>query len=154
MQIQKSKNSLVIKDKSSTITFGGTTSINDVELEGAGEYEIGGTIVTGFQENSYLFDIEEISMGSVDFRKSPNEKTIERVSNVEVFVALLNGELNKANDVVSQSEPKVAIFAGSSQAAELLSKTSIKFEKIDSLKISKADLGGEEPKNYFFTLDE
>lgn len=154
MQIQKSKNSLTIKDKTATINFSTATDINGVELEGSGEYEIGGTIVNGYQENSYLFDVEEISMGSLDFRKNPSSETIEKLSNVEILIALLDGELNKANEVVGQIEPKVAIFAGSEQAAELLNKTSIEFEKIDSLKITKADLGGEEPKNYFFTIDE
>ncbi|PIT97140.1 hypothetical protein COT77_03040 [Candidatus Berkelbacteria bacterium CG10_big_fil_rev_8_21_14_0_10_41_12] len=153
MQIRLEKDALNVKDKSALIKFSQKTEVNDILLEGEGEYEIGGVIVTGIDKNSYIFDIDDISLGYMDFNEKVDPEMVEKLSNVEALIVCLDGELDKVLDAISQIEPRVAIFVGDQKAEEKLSHSSTKFEKTESLKLAKSDLTDEETKNYFFQVN-
>lgn len=148
MQIQTNENGeLEIKTKKAVITFNSVTKVNDVELEGSGEYEIGSVAIEGVDDNIYIFKAEEILFGSINFKNKIPKEDIEKLSNTEILIVRLDGEIEQAVDQVNQIEPNVVVYAGSPEAKEKLSKTSSDFKSTELIKITKADIS--EQKAYF-----
>ena len=151
MIIQKNKNNeLEIKTKTAMVTFDHKTRVNDVELEGAGEYEIGGISIEGVDDDIYIFQAEELILGSVNFKSKISKEHLEKLSNAEILIVRLDGEVAQAVDQANQIEPNVLIYAGDNQAKSKITSASVAFEEKDSLKITKADIG--ESQAYFIEV--
>jgi predicted nucleic-acid-binding protein len=154
MQIIKAKTGAVeVKTKKATILIDGVTSINDVELEGTGEYEIGEVSVEGVDDNTYIFQAEDMSVGFVNFTCKITKEVVEKLSNTDVMIIKLNGEIAEAVEQVGQAEPSAAVYLGVVEAEKKLAASGVTFEKVDSIKITKADLEGEQ-KAYFVEIQD
>ncbi len=151
MQIQKNKSgNLEIKSKKATVVFDGKITVNDVELEGAGEYEVGEIAIEGIDDDIYIFEIEDIVLGSVNFKTKITKENIERLASCDVLLVRLDGKVNEAVEQAGQIEPDIMVYAGSSKAESELKSSGVSYSKLDSIKLTKADIGQE--KSYFLEL--
>ena len=152
MQISTTKdNHLEIKTKKAVISINDEIRINDVVLEGPGEYEIAEVSVEGVSDDIYLCQAEEIYFGLVDFKEKLSKEAIEKISNVSVLIARLNGEIEQSLEQIGQAEPNITIYLGSVGTDDKISKAGVTLDRQDSVKISKTDVDGEQ-KAYFFPL--
>ncbi len=151
MQIQtNSAGELEIKTKKATITFNHETKVNDVDLEGAGEYEIGSVSIEGVDDDIYIFQAEEIIFGSVDFKGKISKENLEKLSNTEILIVRLDGNVTEAVDQANQIEPNITIFAGSADVKSKLTTNGTVFENKEILKVSKSDIADQ--KAYFIEV--
>jgi len=151
MQFTKNKqNEVELKTKNATVIFDHRVQVNDLILEGAGEYEIGGISIEGINDNIYVFKIEEILLGAVNFKEKISKEDIEKLSNSEVLFVRLDGDVAAAVDQASQIEPKITIYSGSEEAKSKLVASGVEVLDNPSLKITRSEL--EEERAYFFNL--
>ncbi|MDH4358742.1 MAG: hypothetical protein OEV37_02235 [Candidatus Berkelbacteria bacterium] len=151
MQIQKNKDgNLEIKSKKATVVFDGKVVVNDVELEGAGEYEVGEIAIEGIDDDIYIFQIEDVVLGSVNFKSKITKENVERLANCDAVLVRLDGKVHEAVEQAGQIQPDTIIYAGTSRSATELKSSGVSFTKSDSIKLSKADIGQE--KSYFLEL--
>lgn len=149
MQIKKNKkNELEVKTKRALITIGNKVIINNVELEGPGEYEIAGVSVEGVDDNIYLLNIEDIPSGLVDFKGKISKENIEKLSNVQFLIAKINGEVETALDQVNQIEPNVVVYTGSKEILPKLKSGGVNLSETEDLKLKKQD-ADDEQRSYF-----
>lgn len=149
MQVKKNqKNQLEIKTKKGTITIGDQVYINDVDLEGPGEYEIAGISVEGVDDSIYLLNIEDIPSGLVDFKTKISKEKIEKLSDVDFLIAKVNGETEAVIDQVNQIEPKTVVYTGSEGALQKIKSSGVSLSETEELKLTKSDIA-EEQKAYF-----
>lgn len=152
MQIQKSKTDGVeIKTKKALIYLNGEVKINDVELEGTGEYEVGEVSVFGIDDNTYIFQAEDMSISAVNFTCKIAKEVVEKLSNTEVTIVKLNGNVSEAVEQVGQIEPNITVYIGTDEAEAKLHSGGVSAQKTDSVKITKADLEGDQ-KAYFIQV--
>jgi len=152
MQIQKSKTDGVeIKTKKAVIYLDGNVKINEVELEGMGEYEVAEVAVEGIDDNTYIFQTEELTIGAVNFTCKIVKEVIEKLSNTKIVIVKLNGNISEAVEQVGQIEPDIAIYLGDEEAEKKLHTSGVTVEKTETLKITKADLEGDQ-KAYFIQV--
>ena len=145
MIIQKNKsNELEIKTKAALVSFDNKILVNDLELEGSGEYEVGGVSISGIDDNTYIFQIEEIALGFVSFKSKISKEDVEKLSNAQVLVVRLDGNIREAVEQVGQIEPNIIIYAGSSTAKDELKKNGVSFKEEEQIKITKAEAESEE----------
>lgn len=151
MQFTKNKqNEVELKTKNATVIFDHRVQVNDLILEGAGEYEIGGISIEGINDNIYIFKIEEILLGAVNFKEKISKEDIEKLSNSEVLFVRLDGDVAAAVDQASQIEPKITIYSGSTEAKTKLIASGVEVLDNPNLKITRSEL--EEERAYFFNL--
>ena len=149
MQVRKNqKNQLEIKTKKGTITIGDQVYINDVDLEGPGEYEVAGISVEGVDDNIYLLNIEDIPSGLVNFKVKISKEKIEKLSDVDFLIAKVNGDTEAVIDQVNQIEPKTIVYTGSKEALEKIKSGGVSLSETEELKLNKADIADEQ-KAYF-----
>ncbi len=149
MQVKKNqKNQLEIKTKKGTITIGDQVYINDVDLEGPGEYEIAGISVEGVDDSIYLLNIDDIPSGLVDFKTKISKEKIEKLSDVDFLIAKVNGETEAVIDQVNQIEPKTVVYTGSEGALQKIKSSGVSLNETEELKLTKSDIA-EEQKAYF-----
>jgi len=149
VQVKKNqKNQLEIKTKKGTITIGDQVYINDVDLEGPGEYEIAGISVEGVDDSIYLLNIEDIPSGLVDFKTKISKEKIEKLSDVDFLIAKVNGETEAVIDQVNQIEPKTVVYTGSEGALQKIKSSGVSLNETEELKLTKSDIA-EEQKAYF-----
>jgi len=149
MQFSKNKkNEIELRTKNSTVVFDHKVAINDIELEGAGEYEIGGVSVEGVDDHLYVFQIEGVVLGAVDFKQKMSKEHLEKMSSCEALFIRLDGNVEDAIEQANQIEPKISIYFGSNEAKEKLVSGGIDLVEQDSFKITRSDL--EEERAYFF----
>lgn len=145
MQIQKTKsNELEIKTKRASIVFDGYVKVNDVELEGAGEYEVGGVAIQGMDDNTYIFQVEDLTIGFINFKGKISKEDVEKLSSADVLVVRLDGDVRSAVEQVGQIEPNVSVYLGSSESRDLLKSNGVSFKEEDLIKLTKAEAGTEE----------
>jgi len=145
MIISKNKaNELEIKTKKASMVFDGCIKVNDVELEGAGEYEVGGVAILGINDNIYIFQTEDLSLGFVNFKSKISKEDVEKLSSADVIVVRLDGNVREAIEQVGQIEPKIAIYAGDAQSKTSLKSNSVSFKEEDPIKVTKAEADSEE----------
>jgi hypothetical protein len=141
MQISKTKDNLLeVKTKSAVILINHKITINDISLEGAGEYEIGEVAVEGVDDNIYICQADEISFAMVNFKEKISKEAIEKLSSVLLLIARVDGNVEAAAEQVGQIEPNLTIFTGNKESEEKLKAAGITFTDKDSLKIGKKDL--------------
>ena len=151
MQIQTNKNGeLEVRTKKATIIFDHKTKVNDVELEGAGEYEISGVTIDGIDDDIYIFQAEDMILGSVNFKSKISKEHLEKLSNTEVLIVRLDGDVSKAVEQANQIEPNILIYAGNSEAKSKIKSSGATVADKESLKIAKADIG--ESQAYFIEV--
>ena len=149
MTIQKNKSGQIeIKTKKALIIIDEKVKINDVDLEGAGEYEIGEVAVEGIDDDTYILQAEDISIGLVNFRRKISKEIVEKLSNTSVLIAKINGHIDEMVEQVGQIEPNIIVYIGGKDEREKLEKTGAGAELVESLKISKPDIT-ENEKTYF-----
>jgi len=153
MQISKNKDKfLEIKTKSAVILIDHKILINDVSLEGAGEYEIGEVAVEGVDDNIYICLVDEISFAIVNFKEKISKEAIEKLSSVLLLIARVDGNVASATEQVGQIEPNVTIYTGNAESKGRLKSSSITFEETESIKLAKKDLE-ETGVSYFVEVD-
>lgn len=153
MQISKNKNNLLeIKTKSAVILIDHKTLINNVSLEGAGEYEIGEVSVEGVNDNIYICQADEISFAIVNFQEKVSKENLEKLSSVLLLVARVDGNVESAAEQVGQIEPNITIYTGSELSKAKLKSSGISVEETENLKLSKKDLD-EAGESYFVEID-
>jgi len=149
MTIQKNKlGQIEIKTKKALILIGEKVKINDVDLEGAGEYEIGEVAVEGIDDDTYILQAEDISIGLVNFHRKISKEIVEKLSNTSVLIAKINGHIDEMIEQVGQIEPNIIVYIGGKDEREKLEKAGAGAELVESLKISKPDIT-ENEKTYF-----
>ena len=149
MLIQKTKDQqLEVKTKNASIIFDGKITINTVELEGSGDYEVADVIVEGVDDFIYIFKLEDMVVGSVNFRGEISKENVNKLSAADLLVISLDGNVSKAIDQINNIETNATIYTGSAASRETLKKNGISAEEIESLKFSKADFTGDQ-KTYF-----
>lgn len=127
---------------------GNGVKINDVELEGSGDYEVADVIVEGVDDYIYIFKLEDIVVGSVNFRGEISKENVNKLSNADLLIVSLNGGSSKSIDQINNIETNATIYTGSAASRETLKKAGISAEEIENLKFSKADFAGDQ-KTYF-----
>lgn len=152
MQLVKSKNEIIIKTKKTEIFINGDTKINEIELDGCGEYEIGGVAVIGINDDSYIFQLEDMSLGVIDFKEKFCKEDVDKFSSVDVLLVKLDGNIKEDVQKAGQMEPSILIFSGSEKAKEGVKSSGLTFEESENIKLSKADVGADQ-KVYFVTVD-
>lgn len=151
MQFTKNKkNEIELKTKNAVVVFDHRVQVNDIELEGAGEYEISGISIEGMNDNIYLFKLEEILLGAVNFKEKISKEDVEKLSNSEVLFVRLDGDVASAVEQASQIEPKITIYFGSGEAGSKLKASGVDASEVENLKITRSEL--EEERAYFFSL--
>lgn len=149
MQISKNKqNYLEIKTKSALIVIDGKITINDVSLEGTGEYEIGEVSIEGVDDNVYVCQGDDINFAIVNFKEKIDKETIEKLSSVSLLFARVDENVDAAIEQVSQIEPNVAVYIGSTNSQNKIKSAGVDLEPKESLKLTKKDLEGAE-NSYF-----
>lgn len=149
MQFSKNKkNEIELKTKNTTIVFDHKVLVNDIELEGAGEYEIGGVSIDGIDDNIYVFKLEDIVLGAIDFKQKISKEDLEKLSSCEALFVRLDGNVSDAIEQANQIEPKICIYFGSDVAKEKLKSGGIDLSDMETVKITRSDL--EEERAYFF----
>jgi hypothetical protein len=148
---KNTQNHLEIKTKKATIDFNGEVKINDIELDGEGEYEVGEVSIEGLDDNCYVFQIEDLSVGSLDFKEKIPKDQIERLSNTDVLIVRVDGKAPEAVEQVNQIEPSVVIYLGDDASAKAIADTGVNTEKIENIKLSKSDIPTE-GKAYFIEV--
>ena len=148
MLLQKTKDGyLEINSKKCSIIFNDKITVNEIELEGAGEYEIGEVAIEGIDDEAYVFQIEDIVLGSVNFKTKISKENIEKLSNADAILLRLDGKASEAVEAAGQIGSTIVVYFGTDKAESALKSAGATFEKIESLKITKADI--TEEKSYF-----
>lgn len=151
MQFTKNKkNEVELKTKNAVAIFDHGIFVNEIELEGAGEYEIGGISIEGISDNIYIFKVEDIVLGIVNFKEKITKTDIEKLSNSEVLIVRIDGDVTGAVEQATQIEPKITIYLGSPESKEKLASSGVEVRDLENLKITRSEL--EEERAYFFDL--
>lgn len=151
MQILKNKdNHLEINTKKAVTTINDEILVNDVKLEGAGEYEIGEVAIEGISDDIYLCHAEDIYFALVNFKEKLSKENIEKLSSVSLLISRIDGDLQGALEQIGQIEPNINIYAGSEEDAKKLETAGITIERQENIKLSKPDLDTE--KSYFIAV--
>lgn len=148
--IKNKKSEIELRSKNTVVVFDHGIRVNDVELEGAGEYEIGGVSIEGIDDNIYVFKIEDIALGAVNFKEKISKEDIEKLSNSEVLFVRLDGDIAGAVEQTSQIEPKITIYFGDEEAKKKIKLSGVDADDTENLKITRSELEGEQA--YFFSL--
>ncbi|MCX6809535.1 MAG: hypothetical protein NTZ65_02195 [Candidatus Berkelbacteria bacterium] len=149
MQFSKNKdNQLEIKTKQALILLDDIVKINDVDLEGPGEYEIGEISVDGLDDDVYIIQAEEIPVGIVNFKCKISKESVEKLSNVGLLVAQLDGDIENAIEQVGQIEPNIVFYVGEASSADKLKAGGVTCDTVESIKIQKNDIDTDQ-KAYF-----
>ena len=152
MIFQKNKSGqLELKSKKASVVFDGVIKVNEVELEGAGEYEIGEVAIEGMDDNTYIFQIEDLVLGFLNFKSKIAKENVEKLSNCDIMIIRLDGKASEATEVTGQIGSPVVVYVGDEKSAIQLKSAGASFEKIETLKIAKADT--EEEKSYFIEAE-
>jgi len=152
MLIQKNKaGELEIKTKQATVVVDQKITVNEVELEGPGEYEIGEIAVQGIDDYIYIFQVEEITLGLVDFKQKISKENLEKLSSCGVLVVRLNGDVQEAVAQAGRIEPNIIVYAGAAETAEKLKDNGVAVRISESIKLAKADADSEQ-KPYFIEI--
>ncbi len=141
-----------LKTKKASILFNGKVSINDITLEGAGEYEIGEVSVQGIEDYLYIMNSEDLTIGVLDYKCKISKEQTEALSDADILIVRINGEVKEAVEQVNQIGPKTAIYLGDEGSKVKLQETGIDFDSIDQIKLTKNDLELE-GKSYFMQLN-
>lgn len=153
MQISKNKdNKLEVKTKKATLLLNHGVTVNDVELEGAGEYEIGEVVIEGISDDVYLCQAEDIVFAIVSFKEKLSKENIEKLSSVSLLFCRVNGNLQDALEQINQIEPNVAVYAGNDEDRAKLKTAGVTLEQEENIKVAKSDLEGDQ-KAYFVAID-
>jgi hypothetical protein len=146
MQIKMiSKDKFEIKTKNSVVITSPEVKINDVKLLGPGEYEVGGIEVFGFDNNIYIFHIENIALGYLaDITAPLSQEEMEGLSEIEILILPVSAgeklELKQALDVIKMIDPKIIIPAKSDDNSAFCEAMGSCQEPVDIYKITKQQL--------------
>ena len=151
MQIFKNKeNKLEISTKKAVITINDDILVNDVKLEGAGEYEIGEVAIEGISDDIYLCQAEDIYFALVNFKGKLSKESIEKLSSVSLLISRIDGKLQDALEQIGQIEPNINIFVGDEEDAQKIESAGVTIDKTENIKLSKPDMDTE--KSYFIAI--
>lgn len=137
-----------IKTRQAKILTGDKIKINDFEIPGSGEYEIG-EIQTEVIDGITIFRSEGISLSYLDKRKKAiEEKELERMSDIDIlFIPVGGGEVfdaKEASAAIAEIEPKIVVPMHYKDIAQFTKVEGATGEPQDSLKISKDSLPEDE----------
>jgi len=151
MQIFKNKeNHLEIDTKKAVTIINDEILVNDIRLEGAGEYEIGEVAIEGISEDIYLCQAEDIYFALVNFKEKLSKENIEKLSSVSLLISRVDGNLQEALEQIAQIEPNINIYAGGEEDVAKIESAGVTVEKTENIKLSKSDLDTE--KSYFIAV--
>lgn len=138
-----------IKSGENLIKTGQTTAVNDVSLDGPGEYEIARIMVLGFNPQIFLFKTEALNLVHLGKLDRPlTDAELEHLNNVDILIVSLERGSKKALELINQIEPKIVIPAPFSDSIlESFCKEEGGCEPaMNVLRVSKGSLPEEERK--------
>ncbi|TSC93236.1 MAG: hypothetical protein CEN91_273 [Candidatus Berkelbacteria bacterium Licking1014_85] len=152
MQISVNNQKISIKTKQATITMNDNLKINDFEVSGPGEYEVGGVMVYGLTKGGYVLKDEEFGFcWLVNRDEEIDEKKLEDLPDVEILFITLSDDLNKDLKNIKIIEPKIIVPAGGPERIKEFIEKEGNVERVDgNLKITRMSLPLDGQKIYIF----
>ncbi|HUY69892.1 MAG TPA: MBL fold metallo-hydrolase [Candidatus Tyrphobacter sp.] len=134
------------------------------EIKTAGEYEIGGLRVTGFNlenesdpkslRNVFLANFDEIKLCFLGELKSDlPEAVLDRLSEIDILFMPVGGpalEAKKAVSLVKRLEPSLTVYFPCADLKALAAELGQKPEVLDKLSLKKKDLSGLSSRSVVF----
>jgi hypothetical protein len=138
------RETIEIKSKNATVVAGNQSKINNVELMGPGEYEIGGVEVFGISNHIYVFRVEDINIAFLYSINRPlTQQENEALTDVSmVILPVGEGSLDTktASQIIKALEPSVVIPYQGSDMTEFCQAAGVCQEPISVYKINKHQL--------------
>jgi len=136
-----------IKCKEGTIVTGEKIKINNFELPGPGEYEVGG-ISAEHVDGIFIFSAEDMNFVYLSRKKILNNTELEKVEGTDILFLPVGKiiDIKNALELANQIGPKIVVPMYYDSIDELKKIEGITPEILDQLKISKNILPQEERK--------
>ncbi|TSC92807.1 MAG: Zn-dependent hydrolase of the beta-lactamase fold-like protein [Candidatus Berkelbacteria bacterium Licking1014_7] len=136
-----------IKDKKATVVTGEKIKINDIYLEGPGEFEVANVECYGVAKNLYALELEDLKIAFIGkVKKEPSEKELEKLGEIDILIIWVGGQngfgIDKAKKIMSELEPKIIIPWDGQGLGKFCAENKCE-PAIDLLKIRKSDLAEE-----------
>lgn len=141
--------SVEIKTKNATVKTGEKIYINDIELSGAGEFEVSGVEAFGNQKGVFRFRIEDVSVAYLDnIKEDLSNEELDELSDVSIVIIPIGSpdylDEKKASNIIKSIEPKIVIPVGLPDRIKFCEMIGGCEEIQDSFKITKQELSQEE----------
>ena len=150
MQITKLPNQYQIKTKAAQISLDDKIQINDVVLDGPGEYEVADVQAQGEKVGTFIFQSEDIKIGYLNHINKPlTDEELEKVDDVDVLLVPVgegNLSFSEATKIVNQIEPKIVIPIFCSDPEAFVKQAGWPSQIVEVLKISSSTLPSGETK--------
>lgn len=150
MEISCQKEGILVKGQGGEILFDHPPTINQLELSGAGEYEIGGVFAQGYSESLFLFKLEDLKLVYFRFNvEDLNKNYLERLSEIDILI--LDGrsdklDVSKIVSEINRLEPKLVVPFHFPNIQELVKAGGVTKLETEKLKVKKGELTEEERK--------
>ncbi|NCN24541.1 hypothetical protein CO101_00385 [Candidatus Berkelbacteria bacterium CG_4_9_14_3_um_filter_39_23] len=126
-----------VKTKNAVVKIGETIKINDFEIHGEGEYEVGGVECQGMIGNIFVFAFGDIRMAYLNnLKRALRENERDLIGEIDILLTPVN-DLAKQN--IQNLEPKISIPYGFEDLGKFCQDFSCP-EPVDRVKLKKADL--------------
>lgn len=130
-----------IKTKDALIITGPEPQINQVKLEGRGEYEVAEVVAEGLFDGVYIFEAEGLRIVYLDnLNRALTEKEVDQLGQVDILIIPANSVFS-AN--VSALEPKITLPCLVEDAKKFCSQHQCRPAKDKVLKIKPSQLAEE-----------
>jgi hypothetical protein len=132
-----------IKTKAGITKIGQKIKIGELDIDGPGEYEVGGTQVEVIDGIIEVF-AEGMTVGHIKKGKTLSDQDLEKLNGIDILIIGVGGgeftETKAAMDVISQIEPSVVIPMSKESVDEFIKEEGIKSEGVDEFKVNKNEL--------------
>lgn len=144
MQLFCKDNNLVIKTTKTNIILDDKICIGEIDILGAGEFEVSGVFVYGLSKKLYSFRAEAMLIVYFEPNQEDIDKNLDGLSDTEVLI-LKNGKGDISKEVsqtLSRLEPKIVVPLGFADTS-ILTKSEGQVIEEATYKITKTDLPEE-----------
>lgn len=150
MEISCGKEGLVLKNAKDEILLGETPKVNGVNLNGKGEYEVGGVSARGLSENCYFFTVSGTGLTFLRFEEALSPSDLEIVSQSDILLLSLEKtgkeKFSKLVNVVSQVDPRLLVVSDHENSSSFVKTLGVKEETLSQVKVTPNLLLPEERK--------
>jgi len=141
------KENFSIRTKSNSLKIGGKIQLDELGIDGPGEYEVGGTQVEIIDGIIQVY-AEGITLGHIKKGKIYSDQDLEALSGIDILIIGVGGgeftETKTALAIINQIDPNIVIPMHSGNLAEFAKEEGVSVEGKDELKITKIDLPEDE----------
>ena len=126
-----------VRTKNAVVKIGETVKINDFEIQGEGEYEVGGVECQGMIDNIFVFTFGDIRLAYLNnLKRALRENETELIGEIDILLA---PSCDSVKQNIQNLEPKIAIPYNFENLDKFCKDFSCP-EPIDRIKIKKSDL--------------